>query len=269
MLPIARRNRRASLCLAVLCALGLSLPGAAQDGPAAQPEQAADGPTPPQTEEQAPEALSIELDLSRLLFDQQSSNFNDQVWQLDASTGRQYFYLPLIVGPVEETTELSRCPIAVGRGRFIGYVVPGDGSGLSSAPHELDLAGMVSADAQELEAMLFQSAQDFVDDPFGLEEEPDADEEADAPDTDYPEVPEFAPRLARELIFHPDGSVQWEMGRVFFGGTAAQGSEQNPYPFLIDREQLAALEPERPEPITRNAGEDSRAGPALGTSGQR
>ena len=60
-----------------------------------------------------------------------------------------------------------------------------------------------------------------------------------AEDADEP-TPEYAPRLTREILLHPDGTVQWSMDRAISGGTVQSASEQNPYGYKLDlvKEQL-------------------------------
>ena len=62
--------------------------------------------------------------LNRLIFDTQGASQQDKVWQLTAQPGRQIAYIPFRVSNVNRINSLSRFPITVRTGRFIGFAIP-------------------------------------------------------------------------------------------------------------------------------------------------
>lgn len=64
------------------------------------------------------------------------------------------------------------------------------------------------------------------------------------PETDKG-LPTGVPRMARELIVHPNGKVSWELERRIIGAKVRDTDQ--PFNLLIDRELLAKLEPQRPK----------------------
>ncbi|MEO0474449.1 MAG: hypothetical protein AAF085_00570 [Planctomycetota bacterium] len=193
--------------------------------------------------------MTIDIDLDRLVFDNQRNNFQDPVWRLQASTGKRILFLPFTVDNVHRINKLSRFPITVRTGRFIGFVIPKpelDNRGDDGQ----DLNRIIRAESAELQELLFaQFEQDVL-------QETEANQ---SPDQDASEpTPETAPRLAREIIFNPDGTVQWSMDRSFHTGELQQAGEQNPYAYKIDAAQLREAQPPKPERLTRNEGEGSR-----------
>ncbi|MBX2853213.1 MAG: hypothetical protein KTR15_15875 [Phycisphaeraceae bacterium] len=242
------RYRRCPLYGAVLFALLLLTgPGMAQDAAEPTPPQ----PVPAEAAEQGedPGQMTIEIDLERLLFDARGGNFQDPVWRLQAGPGRRILLLPFTVDNINRPSKLSRFPINVRTGRFIGFVIPKPEQH-SHGGNDVDLNRIVRAAPGELQQMLFESTKD---DGAG---EPEAN---NSPEEDAHEpTPEQAPRLARDIMLYPDGTVQWSMARSFHGGTAQGASESNPYGYKIDPAQLRATQPPKPERVTRNEGEDSR-----------
>lgn len=224
--------------LIVLFVLGMGMPGSALA------QEAAAG-----TEEAKP--LPIELDLQTFLFDSSNASMQDPVWDIKPQAGQRLVFLPLRIGAIEEKAALSRCPIKPRSGRFIGYYIPVSKDGHASHDKTLDVDELIGAGADQLQSLLFASDEEGDAAP-GTEDPPREQESELQP------VPASAPRMARELVLHPDGTVQWEMDRVFSGATLKPASEQSPYPYKIDARLLAEKEPPRPERITRNDGEDPR-----------
>lgn len=252
---ISARSCRLAPLWVLVWALFTSLPtGLAQDEPKPSPAEAAapvPQPTPPAQDEQAKEDLgpmSIEVDLDRLLFDTRGNNVQDTVWRLQPSPGRQILLLPFTVDNVHRSNKLSRFPITVRAGRFIGFVIPKTDLN-EQGGDQVDLTRIIRAAPGELQELLF-SSNDEEQAPY-TEESPD--EEAEKP------TPEGAPRIAREITLHADGTVQWAMDRSIKGAELQGASEQNPYAYKIDPEQLRAKQPARAERLTRNEGEDARA----------
>lgn len=233
------------LCWAVLIALLMLVhPRAAQD--VVEPKPAETAETDEQGEDAGP--MTIELDLDRLLFNNRGSNLQDPVWRLQASPGKRILMLPFTVDNVERTNKLSRFPITVRSGRFIGFVIPKPDLNNRGSDTQ-DLNRIIRAAPDELQQLLFERGDDGA-----------SQQQANSsPDEDAMEpTPETAPRLAREVVLHPDGTVEWSMDRSFHTGEVQPASDANPYGYKVDAEQLRAAQPPRPERITRNPGEDSR-----------
>lgn len=243
------------MCLIVL---GVT-PGFAQDAPEPAPVEAAvpaapvDAPVPAEPAGPAEPAedlgpMTIEIDLERLLFDKQGNNFQDPVWRLTPRPGKRILLIPFTVDNVHRTNKLSRFPISVRTGRLIGFVIPKPDA-TNRSTDSVDLNSVIRAAPGDLQAMLFDRNQDDA-----AEQQTNG---SPAEDQAKP-TPENAPRLAREITLHADGTVRWEMDRGFSGGEAQAASEQNLYGYKIDPEALRDAQPEKAERITRNEGEDSR-----------
>lgn len=244
-----RLNAR-SMCLLAVASLLLSLnlstmPGLAQETPVPQPTPIAQEDA---QQDHAQPAMTVELDINRLVFDGGVSNTQDPVWRLNPSPGKRIVFIPFTVNNVNQTNKLSRFPISVRQGRFIGFVIPkpelnnraGDG---------VELNRIINAKSSELKALLFDV---MVDDGVALQHSDSPEEEALEP------TPENAPRLAREITLHPDGTVRWGMARSFQSAELNKASEQNLYAYKIDAQQLRDAQPEKAERLTRNDSEDAR-----------
>eukprot|EP00752_Nemacystus_decipiens_P013751 g12204.t1 len=249
----SRSRRLATLWPALMCLFAFTLaPGLAQQEVTPEPEPI-EQPSPTATETPAPSGedlgpMEINFDLNRLLFDTHSGNLQDPVWRLSPSPGKRILMLPFTVDNVNRVNKLSRFPISVRTGRLIGFVIPkADAANRSS--ERVDLNRIIRASPDQLQTMLFESG----------DENPVANEPAISPGADQAQpTPEIAPRLAREITFHPDGTVRWEMDRSFQAGELQSASEQNLYAYKIDPQQLRDAQPEKAERISRTDGEDAR-----------
>jgi len=258
-----------------LCALFISLPTAFAQEPGLNPpsppaeaepgEPADDQPQAAAEDEDKPDAAEVEdvgpmlidIDIERLIFDNRGSGVPDPVWRLQPSTGRRILLLPFTVDNVHRPYELSRFPISVRAGRLVGFVIPkAEADARGGGGEEADLNQIIRAAPGELQQLLFESAEDQADVPAEADDPP----QIDPLDDDAPEpTPQSAPRLAREITLHPEGTVQWEMDRNIRGAELQSPSERNPYAYKIDPRHLRDAQPERAERLSRNEGEDSRA----------
>lgn len=245
----ARSVRLLDLWPVLICLfLITALPGFAQDvaEPAAVPQ-----PKPIEAEEAPAEDLgpiAIEIDLERLLFDTQGNNLQDPVWRLTPRPGKRILLVPFTVDNVQRANKLTRFPISVRTGRLIGFVIPKPNA-TNRATDAMDLNRIIKAAPDQLQEMLFDSADKIEEPPTN-----------NSPAEDQAEpTPDNAPRLAREITLHPDGTVSWEMDRSINGAEAQQAGAQNLYGYKISPEQLRAAQPEKAERLTRTEGEDSRA----------
>ncbi len=261
---------RATVCTAgMIFALSLH----AQTTPGSTPDST---PTPPLRPPSAAEAagtgteptselrLNVMLGAERVL----SEQWNGPVWELRPAPSRRLLQLPLRLTPGSEPTTLGEPDISVAAGRFIAWVLPEEDAATRS------FAPQAAAEPTD-EALL---------DLHTLLRRADAQREERTPPPSRPDdapaastVPEGAPRLAREITLLPvegemtdamnrgassgtsasgGGGVAWEVSRVFSGGTVAAGQE--PYKLLLDSQRLREMQPQRPERMVREAGEDPR-----------
>ncbi|MFK7789202.1 MAG: hypothetical protein AB8C95_06900 [Phycisphaeraceae bacterium] len=218
----------------------------AQEVPQPQPAPAVEA----QGEAEDLGPMSIDIDIQRLLFDTSGSSFQDAVWQIQPGPGKRILLLPFTVDNVNRVNKLARFPISVRAGRFIGFVIPKPQLNNASNSSGNDLNRIIRAESGELRQLLFETIKQG--DTPGLDPVNSPEEDAEKP------TPENAPRIAREVTFRPDGTVQWEMGRSFHAATLQAASEQNLYGYKIDPEQLRAQQPPRGERLVRAEGEDSR-----------
>lgn len=219
-------------------------------------------------EQEVEPATPLELDFERLLFDNQHAGLQDRVWQLTPMPGRRIVMLPFTVGEVDRPVELSRPPVSLRGGRFVGFFIPSAerGSAFDVKDRWRGLDRFTDDSPGALDRLLFGQAADeeaLDSELWGDQTNPASTDglgegTVDTVDDDKPVTPESAPRLARKILIQPDGSVQWRLDRGFSVAQMQQGSEQNPYPFKLDPAMLRALEPPRAERIVRNEGEDTR-----------
>lgn len=208
----------------------------------------ADGPT-------ASVRLDQLLSSDRVL----SESVDGPVWDVAATPGRRLVQLPMQITPngsgepgVAESIEEPAFDFA--GGRFLFWVLPeGQGEARSRGRAAAESTGPSDAELMDLTALLTRR------DPLDMR----AAGRTPPPDTmALPEVSAEAPRLARELRVSRDARgqarVAWEVTRGIPGGTVKTGSATQPYALLLDRDQLDALEPERPDRLSRNANESSR-----------
>lgn len=242
---LTARSTRQALSLALLCVL-FAVAGSyhAQDQPQPQPvdivkDDKADDAGP----------LAIEIDLDRLLYDNRGNNLQDPVWRLQASAGKRILLLPFTVDNIHRTSKLSRFPLSVRAGRFIGFVIPKPDVN-QQAGTGANLNAVIKAAPGQLQQLLFDSIKDHGEPKPGTVESPKEQEDKPTPDN--------APRLAREITLHPDGTVAWAMSRSFHSAQLQAAGQQNLYAYKIDPEQLRAQQPPRPERMTRNDGESTR-----------
>lgn len=247
MRPVASNTRRSA------CALVLLFLFAAAVSPSARAQE-----TPEQDAVSPQNAL--ELDLHRLLFNDGGNSFNDPVWRLAPRSGQSVVLLPLRPQRVDRELELTRTPISLRGGRFIGFIIP-KAEGWRSDRPQLDFAMFTDDSPEALDRLLLGESEGAAD--AGYDAEPDTEPEsptdpAVSGEGDIPPVPERAPRIARRIVLMPDGSIKWGLDRSIPSAELEQGSQDNLYPYKLDPEQLREQEPPRPERITRQDGESSR-----------
>jgi len=208
------------------------------------------------------QAPPIELDLQSLLDSAGQGGqqrFQGSAWDIRPEQGRRVVLVPIRVTPGDAPYELSRPAISLRTARFIAWYVPaadanaGRGGGRGANDGSTFRVG----DSTDIEELLLgeRSGDDRGRDE--LAGQLDAVDNA----TDgraQSDVPQDAPRLARKLEIHPDGTVAWGMDRGFSGATPASPSQQNRYGYKLDPEAVQNEEPARLERLTRNAGESSR-----------
>jgi hypothetical protein len=265
-MPLPARSLSLASLGALFClAFILAKPGFAQDAPESPPESPSDVSNQGDAIGEDLGPMRVNLALDPLLFGTAGNNVQDPVWRLQPEAGKRILLLPFTVENVNKTSKLSRMPITVRTGRFIGFVIPASDRNAGPGQAAADLNQVIRAKPGELRELLFPVAQP-VDQSFDQPaDEPGVDDATDAAaeaavdaEADEP-TPETAPRLSRELVLHPDGTVQWEMDRNFHSAQLQNASEQNPYAYKIDPQQLRDAQPPRAERLTRNAGEDARA----------
>lgn len=244
------RIQRSPLYGAAIFALLLFFTGQGLAQDAVQPAPTQPKPAEPAEQGDEAEQMTVQIDLERLLFDTRGATFQDPVWQLQAEPGKRILLLPFTVDNISRATKLSRFPISVRAGRFIGFVIPKPELN-NPGNNSDDLYRIIRAAPEALQQLLFEQAEDQD----AVEPEPNSSPAEDAAKP----TPEQAPRLSREILLHPDGTVQWEMDRSLHAATPMGASEANPYGYKIDPEQLRDAQPPKAERITRNEGEDSRA----------
>ncbi|MEM9418651.1 MAG: hypothetical protein AAGA25_06275 [Planctomycetota bacterium] len=176
------------------------------------------------------------------------------VWEVTAIPGRRLVQLPMSIIPGDAGAGemvLEEPAFGFQGGRFLFWEVPG-GQSTTSGRASAEPIGPSDQELLDLMGLLVRG-----DDIEGRRDLGGPVEPAEA----LSEVREDAPRLARELFIsgtQDQGRVAWEVTRGIPGGEVKNGGEDQPYTLLLDREQLEALEPERPERLTRNADESSR-----------
>ncbi|MEM1028106.1 MAG: hypothetical protein AAGJ38_08485, partial [Planctomycetota bacterium] len=244
----AERARVVSLFPAVgWTAVALGLTAATVIGQDAEPADTA-GPS-------AKVQLELLLGSDRVL----SDTITGPVWDVAPTPGRRLVQLPvqITLGTAAEGEVLLEEPaFDFAGGRFVFWQLPEDpGATTSRRGSTAEATGPTDAELLDLTELL---SRDDVSDSRG---QSNVRNEPQAP-VGLPEVAAEAPRLARELFLSvaADGTprVAWEVTRGIPGGTVKNGGETQPYALLLDRAQLDALEPERPERLTRNADESSR-----------
>lgn len=208
------------------------------------------------------QAPPIELDLQALL-DQAGQGgqqrFQDSAWDLRPEQGRRIVLVPIRATPGDAPYELSRPAIGLRTARFIGWYVPdasaaGNRAGNRGANDDSTFRVGGSTDIEEL-LLGERSGDDRGRDE--LAGQLDAVDNA-TDGRSQSDVPEDAPRLARKLEIHPDGTVAWGMDRGFSGATPTNPSQQNRYGYKLDPEAVQNQEPDRLERLERQAGESSR-----------
>ncbi|MEM6458276.1 MAG: hypothetical protein AAF710_02665 [Planctomycetota bacterium] len=196
-----------------------------------QPPQP-DGPT-------ATVRLDLLLGLDRVV----GADWSGPVWSLTAGPGRRLVQLPMRVEAGLEEGVLGEPALDFAGGRFVGWTIPEPGtvvSGGGPSPEALtDLTGLLA----------------------GLDSPPRVPAARVTAEPEASGVPEGAPRATRELTVTPTGGgeparLAWGLDRGLPNGVLRAGDTA--YLLLLDRERLRALEPARPERLTRNAGESSR-----------
>lgn len=238
MLDLTYRPGRAlcALCCAAVVCAGARL-GFAQ-------EDAADDEAPPI-------AVDVQTIIDTAGQGGQATRFNDTVWDIRAESGRRTVLVPIRVTVGEQEYELSRPSVGVRSGRFIGWYVPtptgtGNNRGVNNNSDTFQ-----AGDSRDLESLLFG---DDSDTDAGVNA---ADETRDAASPHDP-VPDDAPRLTRDLMIYPDGSVGWEMDRSFTGAEMRPAGPSNLYGYKIDPRTLNDEQPDRGDRLERGPNESSR-----------
>lgn len=244
---LTARSIRQVFSLALLCAL-LVITGSyhAQEQPQPQPKPV-DSEKAEKSEDLGP--IEIEIDLDRLIFDNRGNGVQDPVWRIQAGAGKRILLLPFTVDNVHRPNKLARFPLSVRAGRFIGFIIPKVDPN-NRVAGGANLNDVIKAAPGQLQQLLFESIKDDA--------QPDQDTVDSPKEQQKKPTPENAPRLAREITLHPDGTVAWAMSRSFHAAQLQSASEQNLYAYKIDPEQLRAQQPPRPERVARIDGESSR-----------
>lgn len=179
------------------------------------------------------------------------------VWDVQATPGRRLVQLPMRITPGSPEAGvgvLEEPAFDFSGGRFLFWQLPDDSNATAGRGRgAAESTGPSDAELLDLTNLLTRG--DTLD--------PRGNGRVGRPaQIGLPEVPAEAPRLARELFLSSRadgvGRVAWEVTRGIPGGTVKTGNETQPFGLLLDREQLDALEPERPDRLTRNADESSR-----------
>lgn len=246
----------ATVALAVLGLAAAPSLSPAQDSPPTDPP-AVDAPAQDKPERADSDRPALELAISRLLFDPTGGSAADPVWQVAPTTaGRQIKLIPLRVNPVTEVAKYSRTPISIRGAQFVGFIIP-HANQVSGAVEQVDPVALADADVQAFEKILFSAGSEASAEPT-----PPADAsvggESGIDKSAWQEAPHGAPRLARKIELHPDGTVAWGLDRSFYAGELQTGGDSNLYPYKLDPEQLEAREPEKLPRVQRNGGESSR-----------
>ncbi|MFI4862479.1 MAG: hypothetical protein ACIAXF_17580 [Phycisphaerales bacterium JB063] len=239
------------ICRPMLWACALcGVAGLVWTGPGVSAQDAADAVTadPP----------AIELDLQELIDSAgnggRAARFDDAVWEIRPENSRQTVLIPIRVTPGQAEYELSRPSIGLRAARFIGWYIPAsqNNRNRNGGGGEAFRVG----DGFDLEGLLLGEDTGETQDDRGRGEVGGG---VDLPnETDLDPVPDDAPRLARKIMIYPDATVGWEMDRAFTGATVRTPGQNNLYGYKLDPEALRDGQPERPEQLTRNAGESSR-----------
>lgn len=236
---LLRRSRLAMAAMSLIVCLS-ALPTYAQDA----------------TEEQA---QPLELDLQRMLFAADVDHHDDPVWDLQPEAGRRIIMLPFVLHAQEREIELTRPTINPRGGRFIAFVIPEDKPDHNTNDNAIDFAIFADTSEGALDRLLFSQAQEQNISDYEPVYQPDQPFDEQDPDTEQASaIDAKAPRLARRIILHPDGKVQWGLDRGMPSATLKPGGKDNLYPLKLDPQMLRDLEPPRPERITRQDGESSR-----------
>jgi hypothetical protein len=202
------------------------------------------------------EAPPIEVDVQTIIDTAgqggQATRFNDTVWDIRPESGRRTVLVPIRVTLADQAYELSRPSVGVRSGRFIGWYVPeaSAGGGGRNANHNADT--FQAGDSRDLESLLFGEADDDSDAGQGH-----TDDERGAANPHDP-VRGDAPRLTRDLMIYPDGSVGWELDRSFTGAEMRPAGPNNLYGYKIDPRTLNDEQPERGDRLERGPNESSR-----------
>ncbi|MFN3167547.1 MAG: hypothetical protein ACE37H_10835 [Phycisphaeraceae bacterium] len=205
-------------------------------------------------------AQPLTVDLQRLLFEPDDRGLQDPVWRLEPSAGRRVVMLPLLVSPVDRQTELSRSPVELRGGRFVGFYVPEADAQDPASPERIDFARFTDPSPETLGRLLFGEADD-EDQRAGDDEpaEPWQGGPADDAGGSDPAPPSAKPpRLTREITLLPGGKVKWGLDRGLPLAELQAPGEQNLYPYKLDPQLMRDKEPGRPERVERQDGESSR-----------
>ncbi|MEM9413915.1 MAG: hypothetical protein AAGA29_00370 [Planctomycetota bacterium] len=212
--------------------------------------------------EAAVAAPPIELDLQELIASAGNSGraarFDDAVWEIRPESSRKTVLIPIRVTPGVAEYELSRPSIGLRAARFIGWYIPAPQGNRNNNRSEGEPFRV--GDGFDLESLLLGEDAAATQDDRGRGELSDQLDAIDAA-TDgsgLDPVPDGAPRLARKITIHTDGSVAWGMDRAFTGATLRSVGRNNLYGYKLDPESLRDAQPERPQPLTRNSGESGR-----------
>lgn len=252
-----RRSARAGSWAAAAVAMGIAA-GFAGESRAQQAPPAADGAGP------GAELPGVELRRDLMLTEARvlGDKVDGPVWSLSPGAGRRLLQLPVRVVPGRDRGVLGDPGLNVAGGRFLVWQLP-EGESMDTRSRGRGRARPTDepTDAQllhQLAGLLTGNVEPGV--PEDARAEPAA--------VGLPEVPIEAPRLTRELIVLPAGTednpsdtprVAWDLARNIPGEVkSASADARYPYPLLLDRGQLDALEPKRPDQMQRNQGESSR-----------
>ena len=200
--------------------------------------------------------LDVDIDIDALISDDRviTEQVSDELWQIAAPPGKQLVQIPIVLGEVEEDTEIKANVIGLEGGRFVAWYIP-----------EPDAAGPAKAGRRPAfrGGGYGPGAMGPGGFPGGAFPGAGPGQMGTVSRTSRTPGKPNPVRLARALTLHTDGTMSWQLLRALPHGELSSGTTD--YHLLLDSSRIK--KPQRPKRKDRDRGRDR--GPIEQTPEQR
>jgi hypothetical protein len=190
----------------------------------------------------------VSLDVEALLHDQTvlEDQAHDMVWTIAPQPDRRLVQIPVIVEPLEQTSQLGRSPIRIRGARFICWRIIEDDQQENAGRKRSNKRTTRAGDSRYIGRAPTRGGPGFdMGRPNSRQSTPgNLDRTLNTLEQMTNQIPDDAPRFARKISIEPDGTIRWKIERSIPGGEINPQATEG-YALKLDNQLLAELYPKR------------------------